>query len=112
MVGGGGLSINVAHHGWPMAKAFKNTLVTKPQNSSKKQHLDQKVDPWKAFIWSLSINLRFSGRFSKPTKSSSKDHSFYNKISLKKHHSFCKTQLTQYYKKDIPVTYPKTLLNL
>ena len=34
------------------------------------------------------INLRFSGRVSKPTKTSNKYHLFYNTVLLKKYHSF------------------------
>ena len=41
-----------------------------------------------------------------------KDHPFYNIISLKKPHSFYETPLTQHFKKCTPTTQPKTLLTL
>ena len=36
----------------------------------------------------------FLAKVTKPTKSSGKDHSFYNKVSLKKSYSFYEHQLT------------------
>ena len=50
----------------------------------------------------------FSGQSLKPSKTSKKDHSFYNTVSLKMPHSFYKPQLTQHYKKYTPATLPKT----
>ena len=70
----------------------------------------------KPLIWScLSItiiNFISFGRVSKPTKTSNKDHSFYNTVSLKKHLSFYQPQLTQHYKKYAPIRQPKTILIL
>ena len=46
-------------------------------------NLDQKINDTKPFIWScLSINFRFSGRFSKPTKTINKDLSHNNTVSV------------------------------
>ena len=86
----GRLGEDVGHHGLPTVKNFKTTL---PKSC-------------------LSINFRFSGRVSKPTKTSNKDYPFYNTVSLKKHQSFYKPQLTQHYRKYTPATQPKTLLTL
>ena len=60
----------------------------------------------------MSINFRFSGRVSKPTKTSNKYQSFKNTVLLKKHQSFYKCQLTQHYEKYTTTTKPKTLLTL
>ena len=38
------------------------------------------------FYSSLSVNFRYSGIVSEPTKTSNKNHSFYNTVSLKKLH--------------------------
>ena len=50
----------------------------------------------------------FLVEFSKPTKTSKKDHSFYNTVLLQKPHSFYEPHLTQYYKTYTPATQPKT----
>ena len=39
-------------------------------------------------------NFKFSNKVSEPTKTSKKDHSFYNTISRKKPHSFYESQIT------------------
>ena len=54
------------------------------------------------FQWALS-DLFFNfqilyQKVSDPTKTSKKDHSFYNTVSLKKPHSFYEPQLTSYWK--------------
>ena len=105
--GGRELCKNVGHHGLSVVKNFF---------SKKNWNLDQKINDSKPLIWSyLSIaiiNFRFFGRVSKPTKTSNKDHSFYNTVSLKKHLSFYQPQLTQHYKKYAPTRQPKTILTL
>ena len=57
---------------------------SKKVQKKKKRNLDQKINDSKPPISScLSINFTFSGRVSKPTITSNKDHSFYNTVSLK-----------------------------
>ena len=83
----GWLSKNVRHYGLLTAKKFKITLAKMLQKSTKKKkkrNLDQKINDSKPLISScLSINFTFSGRVSKPTITSNKDHSFYNTVLLK-----------------------------
>ena len=46
--------------------------------------MDQRINGSKHLIYNcLSINFRFSGRVSKPTKTSDKNHLFYNIVLLK-----------------------------
>ena len=40
----------------------KITLAETPSNSPKKQNLDQQINDQKHHIWSLSFNVRFSGK--------------------------------------------------
>ena len=76
------LGENVIHHGLLEAKKKKNWLKSS-KTIPKKWNLDQKINDTKPLIWScLSINFRFSGRFSKPTKTINKDLSHNN-------YSFC-----------------------
>ena len=52
------------------------------QNYPKKLDLDQNINDTNSLIWSfLSVDFRFSGRFSKPTKTSNKDLSHNNAVS-------------------------------
>ena len=61
----------------------------------------------------LSINkFQIFWQSLKAEKTSNKDHSFYDTVSLKKHHSFGEPQLTQHYKKYFPATQTKALLTL
>ena len=63
--------------------------------------------------WTLSesffISDSLAEKVSKPTKTSKKDHLFYNTVSLIKPHSFYEPQLTLPYD---PTTQPKTFLTL
>ena len=92
--------------------------------------MDQNINDTKPLIWSfLCINFRFSGRFSKPTKTSNKDLSHNNAVSfcwysglgsyfVTPHYSFpqktssCKPHLTQHYKKYTLATQLNTFLTL
>ena len=68
------------------------------------------------FQWTSSecfLNFRFSSRKSQSQqKTSEKDHLTYNTVSFKKHHSFCKPQVTWHWKIHAPETKPKTFLTL
>ena len=78
---------NVRHHGLLTAKNLKITPAKIFKNCNKILNLDEKINNPKLLIQScLSINFRFSGSFSKPTKTSNKDHSFYKTVLLKKRH--------------------------
>ena len=54
----------------------------------------------------------FYQKVSKPTKTSEKDHSFFNTASLKKPHVFYEPQLTWHWKEYAPKIQPKTSLTL
>ena len=58
------------------------------------------------FIFSFQI---FEQKVSKPTKTSKKDHSFYNAVLPKKPYPFSEPQLTQLSKNILPAAHPKTL---
>ena len=67
------------------------------------------------FQWTLSelfLISDFLKKVSKPTKTSEKDDSFYNTVSLKKPHSFCQSQLTWHWQQIAPATQPKPFLIL
>ena len=79
------------------------------------RNLGQKKNDLGPLIWiflSITIiNFRFSGRVLRPTKTSNEDHSFYNKVSLKKQHSFSESQLTEHYKRYTSATQPNFQAN-
>ena len=54
----------------------------------------------------------FYQKVSKPTKTSEKDHSFFNTASLKKPHVFYEPQLTWHWKEYAPKIQPKTCFTL
>ena len=58
------------------------------------------------FIFSFQI---FEQKVSKPTKTSKKDHPFYNAVLPKKPYPFSEPQLTQLSKNILPAAHPKTL---
>ena len=62
-------------------KILKLDWLKRSKTVPGKRNLDQKINGTKPHIWSSSINFRFSGI--KPTKTSKKDHSFYNTVTLK-----------------------------
>ena len=62
-----------------------------PKIVAKKQNFDQKINSSKYHVWSLSINFRFSRRKSESQKTSTKRHSFYITVLLKKPHPFYST---------------------
>ena len=78
----GWLGKNIRHHGLLTAK--KNYKLAKILwNNPKKWNFDQKINDAKPLIWScLSNNFRFSGGFSKPTKTSNKDLSHNDTFSV------------------------------
>ena len=116
--GGGGrsLSKNVGCHGYPTTKIKKTlanlifgilflTILFRTYNAFILVHM---------FQWTLS-DLFFNfqilyQKVSEPTKTSKKDHSFYNTVSLKVPHSFYEPQLTSHWKWYAPATQPKSFL--
>ena len=88
--GGGDLSKNVGHHGWPTTKNKKKHWLKRPKAVPKfilgiqrfyiRPHVHE-------FFFNFQI---FKQKVSKPTKICEKDHS----VSLKKPHSFYELQLT------------------
>ena len=53
--------------GW-QKKTLKSHWLKRPKTVPQKQILGLKINDSKTFIWCLSIDFRFSGRISKPTK--------------------------------------------
>ena len=90
------------------------TIPPPPPKKKKKFRPENKL--FETSFGGLSINFRFSGRISKPAKTSYKDQSFRNTVSLKIHHLFYEPQLTQHYKKYTPATQlqilPTSLANM
>ena len=94
-----GLSKNIGHQGWPTAKIKKNTHWLKhPKAVPRKRNLDHNINDSKSSVWIfilkniMVIRVVFISAFLaeslKANKTSKKDHSFYNTVSLKKPHSF------------------------
>ena len=99
-------------------KIKKKHWLKRPKSVPKKRNLDQNVYDSKSEIWNSCFESIISGiqlfyicphvpvdivrvflvffssrKYLKPTKTSEKDRSFYNKVSLKKPHLFCEPQL-------------------
>ena len=111
--GRGKLSRNFGHHGWQATKKLrkKKNWLKRPRAVPQNRNSDQNINDsfrilflkillraYNAFIfahtfqWTSSeffFNFQiFQQKVAKPTKTSKKDHSFHNTVSLKKPHSF------------------------
>ena len=53
-------------------KILKIHWLKCPKTAPKKRNFDQKIDDWNPYIWSLSINFRFSGRKSQSQQEKAK----------------------------------------
>ena len=78
----GWLGENVRHHSLLAARKKINRLKSS-KRIPKNEIWTKKINDAKPLMWScLSINFRFSGRSSKPTKASNKDLSHNSTVSI------------------------------
>ena len=114
-------SKNVGHHGWPTTKNKKKHWLKPPRAVPQKTKFGPNINDSKSHIcnsyfenitsgirlWSAPSSRHhqkfflfqiFEQKVSKVIKTSEKDHSFYNTVTLKKSHSFYVLQLTWHWK--------------
>ena len=83
-----GLSKNIGHHVWPTKTNFELHWIKRSKTvPPKKRNFDQKINYSKPHISSLLIS-DFHVESLKANKTSKKDRSIYNTISVKKPHLF------------------------